>query len=285
MYVATLITAEHPDTYQNCTLSLDTLRVGFPTADIEVFFQPGCVNADDIYARCKKIGVEAVELPERVHHADWIKNTIVLGSLGKEPTVIVDPDCIFWSNCEGFQFSGLVAGMYVPTHWNHWSQSTYAARIHTSFMWFPDPGAFLQAVFDLTPKLSAEYLPCDLYRPVMAFQNGDPIFYDTMALFCQASVGKKPVDLFQMHHLDCYDHINCSSFYHQMLERFDDPRQKAGFAQVHELARTEPQKLRGLWKQTVAYYLAQEAELYRRLYPKDAQISTTQGSGSHSGHI
>lgn len=260
MTVCTLITANDPATYANCTLTLDTIRVGFPTAELVVWFNDG--TAPDA-VRCKKLGARAFasnRVDNRIHHAKWIQTMLEMPPPGHTgPLVVVDPDMMFWENCEGFTFPGSIAGAYVPDHWNHWSDCAYRSRLHTSFLWINDPKALLAAI----PRGSEPYLPFDPFHPVTTFDFGRATFYDTLAILCHA-LPKKEVCLFGEEHMNCYDHINSASFYKQMLVKFEEPK-RSEFARIHELARTNPKELRGLWRQTARYYAEQHIELIKRL--------------------
>jgi hypothetical protein len=258
--VCTLITANDPATYANCTLTLDTIRVGFPTAKIDVLINSRPFNFQETVRRAHEIGCRVISCrtdPEPIHHADWIRQRVLHAS--EAPTVIVDPDMIFWENCEGFTFPGSIAGAYVPDHWNHWSDCAYRSRLHTSFLWINDPKALLAAI----PRGSEPYLPFDPFHPVTTFDFGRATFYDTLAILCHA-LPKKEVCLFGEEHMNCYDHINSASFYKQMLVKFEEPK-RSEFARIHELARTNPKELRGLWRQTARYYAEQHIELIKRL--------------------
>jgi hypothetical protein len=288
MTVATLISATEFDTYEACTLSLDSLRVGFPTAAINVHCQPRCVHKitgnKDMLLRCQDIGAEWVYHHDGpIHHADWIHDMI---NLYPGPLVIVDPDCIFWENCEGFKFDAAIAGMFVPDHWNHWSRSIYRSRLHTSFLWI-DPSRLRKCMDDLwSTSHNGPYLPCDLFRPVMTYDYGRPTFYDTLAILCHA-LPTGDITIFNERHLNCYDHLNSASFYHEMMQRWDTDAQRAEFKRIHDLAKTDPKQLRGLWRKTLSYYAQQQAELVRRMPQSNwngqaqAQVPTC-GTGNHA---
>lgn len=264
MTVCCLITATRSDTYAQCTLALDTLRVGFPTAEIDVHVNAISAEKDkELFLRISGIGAKLVATRSTEwHHADWIR--AMMQRQDARPLVLVDPDCIFWENCEGFKFPGLIAGMFVPDHWNHWSGCAYRSRLHTSFLWINDPEALCERLKAAFPQGGGEYLPFDPFRPTTVFDFGRPTFYDTIAILCHA-LPKQEVNVFGPEHLNCYDHLNCASFYHQMMEKWDTEKQKAEFARIYSLAQTNPKELRGLWKSTMAYYDQQAAELVRRL--------------------
>ena len=260
MTVATLISANHPDTYEQCTLSLNTLRVGFPTARIEVYCNPcGLDLQRDIMKRTvNSVCAEFNELDEPIHHADWIAERIEW--CDDFPLVLVDPDMIFWEDCEGFKFDALIAGACVPDHWNHWSKCAYRARLHTSFLWINDPRALMNAI----PMQNHPYQPFDPFMPVMVYDYGRPTFYDTLAILCHA-LPREQVVCFEVKHLNCYDHINSASFFHEMQKRWDTDAQREEFARIHKLAVEDPAQLRGLWRKTKAYYDQQAAELVKRM--------------------
>lgn len=120
----------------------------------------------------------------------------------------------------------------------------------------------------------------------MLFDYGRPTFYDTLSILCHA-LPRSAMAVFGEEHLNCFDHINSASFFHQMQERWDNDAQRQEFARIHELAKTNPKELRGLWKTTLAYYQQQHVELLKRLQSSNwhgatqAEISRT-STGNHS---
>src|SRR3954465_9852369 len=97
-----LATCRNPDILRGTTLLFDTLRVGFPTAQVTVHS-----NALPEYARavvqklCAQNDCALVESPPTIHH-EWIEKLLAETA---EPFIILDTDVCFWKNCEEWHFT------------------------------------------------------------------------------------------------------------------------------------------------------------------------------------
>lgn len=250
MKAVTLITVTDVSHYKQCTLILDTFRVGFPTEEIFVAENHFSYGASETELRCRKLGFKYYKYPTQKHHPDFIEDWVMADL--DEPLVVLDPDIIFWSDCEWMvktddQFH--LMGHITPAHWNHWAKMMYAARVHASFMIFPNVKRLQARLAELVDV--AEYRPFNPFRAFTVFDSQRPMFFDTCANLYHAvgAVG------FKEKHLNCYDHLNSASFYREMLELFaSEPHLRAGFERVHELAVKNPQALKGLWKEVKHYY-------------------------------
>lgn len=236
MNVAILVTIPDNTSNELCTLCFDTLRVGFPTAKITVYDNNNSTeNNAYIREKCNRVGAEYVFFWTKVHHAAWIKGTIE-NTEGK--LCIIDADTLWWSNVEGFDFPTTLAGYYQPYRYCEFAQSSAVQRLHTHFMWIKDCKALREsAVYNY----QHEYSPCDPYMPAVVYSNGKPIFYDTCAVLYHMIGGSS----FDEKHLDCYDHINSASLYNTLVARIHG---KDDLKAIHEMAKTDPSKLKGLYK-------------------------------------
>jgi len=251
MKVKSLITITNPDLFDNCTLMFRTLRVGFPTAEIEVTDN---ATIDPTHRRrirelCAASNVDYSYSSHRLHHAEWICNSIELGQ-GK--LIIVDPDTMFWKSCEGpeFDFPTHIAGYHVPVIYNEFARCVSFERLHTSFLVVKDCEALVDATQQLYQPACAEggeYCPFDPYMPCVKAVRGKYMFWDSCANLYNMVGGTH----FTETQLECYDHLNSAGFYDIMLSRVDDP---TSFEHQHKVAKTNPESLRGFYKAVDNYY-------------------------------
>lgn len=261
MTVTTLLTIDSHN-YDVQTLALNSLRVGFPTAKIYVHLNIVNHPPDDLVRRTRSrvldFGGEFNCYP-RIHHAEWIQKMV---SKLEGRLAIVDGDCIFWKNCENFELEQPLAGMYVPAMHNEFTNCTSFDRLHTSFLYVRDCRELCVKIQHAFKHAShPTYAPYDLFMPCVIYLQGEPIFFDTCSQLYQL-IGGQP---FLPRELECYDHINSASFYDTMYERLEN---KKAFKDLHELARTNPSKLRGLYKEIESYYRTQAAKI-KLPEPKD----------------
>ncbi len=250
MKVFILITEPKSGPKENALLCFDTIRVGFPTWEIHATLNDESTTTTSFYIaftkKCEKAQVKPHFSQIRQHHAKWIEQALYIGNYNK-PLVILDGDTIFWENCEGFTFPTLLAGYFVPFHHNEYSRCMTVSRLHTSFLWIKDPTRIEATLLEKCPDRHNLYLPFNPFLPHFTFMNDAMWFWDTCAELYQCLGGTA----FEEKHLNCFDHLNSASFYPEMLERLSN---REGFQKMHELAHTEPQKLRGLWKEIDLYY-------------------------------
>ena len=125
--VRILVTVPKPEHFEACTLCFDTLRVGFPTANIRVTANPigalewsgACLGA--LYDKVEAAGAQLERPLHPIHHAKWIKEEV---DRATGPLVLLDADTIFWKSCEDWDFGPetLLAGYYVPRIWNDFAR-------------------------------------------------------------------------------------------------------------------------------------------------------------------
>lgn len=272
--VRILLTVNDPHREAVQTMTLETIRVGFPTAHIivslngnarvnrvrpsesEAFFDMRC----RIQERCAEIGAEYLYLAERIHHADFIERAVEYGAgngdLGfGDTTVIVDGDCRFHESCEDWKFEDetLMAGYFVPRIWNEFAQCVSFSRLHTSCLVFPKPRVLRKYLRDLYPfahEAHGEYCPINFFRPEVRFlQNGRPFFWDTCCNLFLAIRGF--TEAFGPGNLKCFDHINSASFFDIMCRRMERP---LGFIHAHSELAADHTKVKNLWPVVTGYY-------------------------------
>lgn len=229
-------------------LSLETVRVGFPTATIKVYLNaPSSEVVSALYPKIIAAQAQMIYL-NQVHHAEWLKD-VINEHHDAAKLVILDGDCIFWRNCEWFEFNEPIAGYLVPKIWNEFTGCVSLARLHTSFLVIR-PGQLMRSIsLAYASYKEHPWFDVELIKPQIVFQDKKPVYLDTLCNLCQAI----EYSTFEEQHMECYDHINSGSFYDDIMERFSE-KSATAFDAVHQAARSDFRKLRGLWREIDAYY-------------------------------
>lgn len=251
MKVFTLITIPNKECYENCTLFINSVRTAFPTADIVAYLNLDSLDYESVLLeRCHKENIILVHCNEQNHHAKFIQERITNND---KVVIIIDPDTIFWKNCEDFKFTSLIAGRYVPPIWNEFSKCISHDRLHTSFLWFTDCAKLRNALREAYPQgyntlnRTNEFAPFNPFISCVQFVNKTPLFWDT----CSSLYNTLGGEAFKEEHLDCYDHLNSTSFgevMYKVMECGDDLKK------FHEAVKKNPLLAKGMWKNDEAYY-------------------------------
>lgn len=260
--VAIHITVPDDHNYHNCTMTLDTVRVGYPNADIMVFQRYQTYGdesyVDELAARCKKI--EARYMQTGNDHPDWIPEVIDCET-EDAPLIFLDGDLRFWSEMESLDFPSVVSGQYIPGHMSDLFRCYTFARLHTSHLRIRS-GKELKDLIHLThpfpgdtPSQLFPWLKRDLFTPHYSFIKGCPVYYDTCAELFNAYTPDHTY-CYKAAELDRYDHLNSASFYEVMKDRFVDKVNANAFKEAHRLCAENPDGMKGLWRSIGNYYNA-----------------------------
>lgn len=262
MKVCILISIPDTTYFDNCTLVFKTLRVGFPTAEVEVFINNVGLMSDRLRVEALARDADAHRvfyMDERVHHADWIKQRVAMCS--DETLVILDGDVHFWASCEDWKFGMPLAGYHVPEIWNPWTNCRSLPRLHTSFLWFK-----VSEVKTLLALLMPEndvWAPNDPFMPCVQYIRGEPIFWDTCANL-YAMIGGEP---FSDEHTACFEHLNSAGFV-EVVARKMGGKTGADFKMFHTLAPKDMHFVRTFgWPMLKKYYRAKQIEAQLRSSP------------------
>jgi len=234
-----------------CTLVLDSFRVGFPTAKIICSFVKNKFsdkNPRVMHKLEQKCHAQNIKLVKPHSKYPWNFYRQNYYRYATKQVVFIDGDVIFWESCEKFTFapSTLLAGFKVPRMWNEYTQCVSVERIHPSFMWLPDTNALHEII---KRDFRNETLPLsDVWSPFHVYSKNDKtIFHDTASnLYAMVES-----EHFTEPHLNCYDHLHCSTDVKAFTQRCATPE---AFLATHNLAVTNPSALRGLWREHVHYY-------------------------------
>jgi hypothetical protein len=256
-----LATIRNRETFPYTKLIFDSLRVGFPTADVHITINDcGCnmqkeideINNLSVATNCLSLSFYYDEQ----HHL-WIERLI---QTNDKPFIICDTDVVFWENMESM-FSSIppdtiIAGRYIPEFMDkEFSGCMTQSRIHTSLMYI-NP-TLLKEKINLYDNQIFESIftpQANLYYPLVlpsSQTRGEPIFYDTMAL-AYSILESEDVYMFGSKELNCYDHFNFGTISDIVLARMG--KQGEEWKVNREKTLKDILLLKGAWKTQSKYY-------------------------------
>jgi hypothetical protein len=224
-----------------------TLRVGFPTAEITVIdnaslpaVRSAIIEAAE-HAACAYVQRE----PEMLHE-DFLRE-VMLGTAYEGPVVLLDPDVIFWRECESWHIERLLAGRMLPEFMDEFTGCRTLERLHTSFLWIRDVGALRDRIWALRNR----YFEFDPFPPRMFALDGEWYRGDTLSFLCGALPDE--VQSFTEQELDAYDHLFCGSHLDLVLPRIQADT-RTFLRRAHAQAASDPSRLQGLWREQEQYF-------------------------------
>jgi len=225
-------------------LVFKTLRVGFPHADVTVIDNASLTDVrSDIRRAAERCDVTFVQARDELPHGNAIEAILLRGDHDGRPLVFVDPDIVFWEQCEQWDFGeALLAGRLMPGFVDPLTGSWTMPRIHTSFAWFPDVDA-LRAEWEVIRKQYFDFMPV---LPVMMPTDRGWVRWDTLSGLSIA-LGKKAKG-FTEDQLGAYDHLFCGTHLDRVASCLPTDLRKKWTA-VHEAVKHDDiQAARGMWK-------------------------------------
>jgi hypothetical protein len=224
-----------------------TLRTGFPTAEVTVIDNASLPEVRPAIRKAAEAsGCAYVQRDPEIRHEDYLRE-VIAGSDGDGPVVLLDPDVIFWEECEQWRFDRLLAGRMLPEFLDEFTGCRTLPRLHTSFLWIRD----LAVLRERVSALVARYFDFDPFPPRMFAVDGEWYRGDTLAFLCGAL--PDDVQAFGEHELDAYDHLFCGSHLDLVLPYV--PKETQTFLKwAHAEALSDPARLRGLWRRQDEYF-------------------------------
>jgi len=147
--VKILATVRNIDLLPSTLLVFQTLRVGFPTARVEVVPNlPGALRPDDHEMAVDCITMAAKDVGAVVHernhtrHDLWLEQRILMEM---KPFVICDTDMVFHASMEDIPCQRPMVGPWEPEHVNPVTGMRHHARLHTCCMYL-DPAAIRETL-------------------------------------------------------------------------------------------------------------------------------------------
>lgn len=253
MNVYILATCRNPELLRATTMVFDTLRVGFPTANIytRLNFTPNGDISHQIAATAEKSGV-VFRTEDTIHH-DWISGLIRDES---EPFFILDTDVVFWKSVEGWKFDDdvAIAGRFIPSFFDRFTNCITMARLHTALLYI-NPVLVRRKVdeyFKQFPDTPFNPKPNPVNPTFVPLRIGilsRSYFYDTCSMLYH-SIGGLP---FTFDQLDCYDHLGFGTISDIVCPHYRDK----AWREMHFAAFADPSLLKGSWKTDDLFYASQ----------------------------
>lgn len=235
-------------------LVFDTIRIGFPNADILVYgngLEPDASWLIECYSR--SVGAQYKRIPMHPH-GQWIESIL---ENERDPFWICDTDVVFFDPVEQW-FKGssdLFAGRYEPEFWEEWTETVHVARIHPSLVWFnPQP---LRAAIRAYPGKHEFFgsVQTSLIQWSMVPRFGqDPLFYDTLAGLHHALGGTQ----FTEEQNKSYGHLFCGTYIDLISECHKNLKSR------HEAVFDNPSLAKLLWDEQKKWYIRHRSK------PQDA---------------
>lgn len=235
-----ILATRRPGQERFSTLVFETIRVGFPTANIVIHNngEAGISFTDP------KDPVEVHNIKRTIHH-EWIEHLLLEE---KEPFWICDTDVIFYSKVEDWEFHTALAGALIPEFSDEFTKCVTRSRLHTSLMRI-DPVLYKDAktawrtqhpVTDFNP-------PINLVHPVMVPQDCRTFFYDTMALAYHAMHGTA----FTPEQKNAYFHFHFGTLGDVVLPHLANGE---SMKKLRDLILANPEMGRGMWREQEHYF-------------------------------
>jgi len=245
--VTILTYCAHPALAYGTLLVFKTLRIGFPTASVEVYdngSHPDVARAIACAAADVGATFEAMQPRHFGKHLRWM--LLERGPLDG-PLVILDPDVIFWERAEQWDFgTALLAGRLIPRHGI--GPIAIAPRLHPSLLWVPDVASLRAAVRDLDPQAIRWEFERGQH---VTRERGAVVFWDTLAPLYGAL--RDRCRAFSERELDAYDHLFFGS--HLPVRDQVSNAFTALACELHKAAATEDwNALRGAWRKQERFF-------------------------------
>lgn len=248
-----LSTCRNTDLLPYSLLVFDSLRVGFPHADVTVHINKRGMDEDSFDIIKKRAALEGCDTVEAdtIHH-EWIEQLVKQNS---EPFWICDTDVVFHGEVEGWEFSTPLAGRRIPEWDDEFTKCITRSRLHTSLMHI-NPVEVRAAIKNYNSKLTeTEFAPpCNLFHPLRIPFNSRTYFHDTTSLLYHA-IGGQPLTPLQ---LDCFSHFDFGTISDLVLTHLSN---REDMAEKRDHALHNPELTKGEWRRQEEYYQSRKPAL------------------------
>lgn len=264
MTVHVLCTVRKEELLPAATMVFPTLRTGFPTAEITVWWNGPLDNNSKERTAVYHAVAEALLHPRSIggphwwdfpttHHA-WIAHLIARES---EPFWICDTDVCFWDDFEQFDFSSVsLAGRYTPQFRCRFVNGITLPRLHTCLLRI-DPVKVKSSIAEYvkqfpdiycSPKPTLTDLVFPRYTPHRLNSTRRTFFNDTCSLLYAAIGGQS----FTEEQNKCFGHLQFGTLGDRVAEAYPG----ANILQSQFAAFEDTELLRDRWKSDQAWYAA-----------------------------
>ncbi len=249
-------------------LVFDTLRVGFPTAQVEVHLNGAPEVPVEHWQRVKDLaencGCKVKLIPETNHH-EWIDKLIETET---SDFWILDTDVIFYGKVEHWTFEEPLAGALIPEFFDEFTQAITRSRLHTSLMHIRPIELKVQLLnYELKHPRTIYNPPAYVVFPLYMPFNGRTYFYDTMAMAYHAVSGRA----FTPQQKDCYFHFHFGTFSDLVL-----PKLSYNMQGPRDAVMQNPELGIGAWRMQEQFFAARQfsepgQDVIAPIDPKDAE--------------
>jgi hypothetical protein len=230
-------------------LVFDTIRIGFPTAEIIVVDNNSIPEAViEIEKAARKVNARFIKLENEVFHHEYLR--FILNSENDESQIyLIDPDVIFWKNVEAFTTDKLFAGRLIPEFFDAYNAVLTKARIHTSFLHIPSAKLLREKIIPLENKYRT-----NIIKDTTLKTNDEWVMWDTFAQVFECL--HSDIEIFTEEKNECFDHIFCGSHLNVLAKKHHHSRMH----EIHHLAIENPQELKGIWREQHEFFLSTMTE-------------------------
>jgi len=198
------------DLFYGTELIFKTLRVGFPNANVTVVDNASLPEARKKVARLARKSdchFEQIKNPGIRHHEflEQILRKVAHSEHADRPLVFLDPDICLWKNCESFDFPGLMAGKLIYSYNDDIMECVMMSRLHTSFLWIPNPGKLWAEI----TRLRKKHFDFQPFMSISVKMGKVWVRYDTGA--CLYHAIPNTMSAFTESKFDYFDHLYCGS--------------------------------------------------------------------------
>lgn len=245
MNVYILATCRKEELLPYTLLIFKSIRVGFPTANIQVAGNalPEFALGQVIEA-CAASGCSFLNGSETIHH-HFIEDLL---TTEYEPFILCDTDIHFFNNVEDWKFDTALAGFRIPEFFDEFTNAITRSRLHTSLLYI-DPVKVREQVKAYESQFpSTPFNPLvNLIHPLCLPFNGRGYFHDTCSLVYHAIGGTAFTD----QQKDCYYHANFGCLEDIVLPRLTTTDY---FKAMRDSILANPELGRGVWRMQEQHY-------------------------------
>lgn len=264
-----LATIRNPSLLPFTALVFKTLRIGFPTAQVEVHLNGG-QGPTDLWQRVKDEAENCgcgVRLIDETTHHEWIEKLIET----KDDFWIVDTDIIFYGPVEHWTFEAPLAGALIPEFNCPFLKAITRSRLHTSLMHIRALELKVALLkYETNHPTTIYNPPANQVYPVYFPFHGRTYFYDTMAMVFHAVGGFA----FSAQQKDCYFHFHFGTFSDLVLKPTLTLYET--IAEARNQILFKPELGIGKWREQEQWFAARQfaengTDVIAPIVPKDAE--------------